>query len=601
MSGQNTGTCDFTVPTTFSDILNVFNGPSCDVTVTGNLHTSSEEITSHQAGGSLLVCGNSGASLTTVQSDRFVDFLPGFYMPDATQAFEARTGECGANPPTCTMVGLPCDEDNDVCTTAGSYDANCDCVGQVFQDSDNDTVCDANDVCPGFDDTVDTDNDGIPNGCDSCPNSSDNSMNIACDDLDPCTINDVMNCGVCAGTLVPDTNNDGFCDADADNDGSPDVFDVCVGQEGSCIGYNLDEFDCFDFQTFNNIADDFSGVTYNPSRDRFMAVQNSPTIAYEIHRTGFIIREIELDGFNDTEGIVYISGDTYAISEERKREIVFVEIPLGDQDSEVVFDEENIISLTNIPCEDEGTVDEDCNQGLEGLSYDAVNDILYVAKEKDPMAVYAINNPLGRIGDSFAPNELFDLQDLSGDYPNNFDDIAGLSFSMQNSLIMLTEDGESIVEVNAFTGELISSLDIGYLVMNQPEGITIIDQNHFVVVGEPNEFVIVEREDCDFRDNLTTTTSRSLAIANVSANSVDVYPNPFSHQMKIEVDLLADGPMRIDVIDVSGRLVKKVVERDEARKGNHVFDVDGVDLETGLYFVRVQAGAFTETKKITKL
>jgi len=37
----------------------------------------------------------------------------------------------------------------------------------TFQDSDDDGVCDADDACPGFDDSVDTDGDGIPDGCDS--------------------------------------------------------------------------------------------------------------------------------------------------------------------------------------------------------------------------------------------------------------------------------------------------------------------------------------------------------------------------------------------------------------------------------------------------
>ena len=34
-------------------------------------------------------------------------------------------------------------------------------------DSDGDGVCDPDDVCPGFDDSIDTDGDGIPDGCDS--------------------------------------------------------------------------------------------------------------------------------------------------------------------------------------------------------------------------------------------------------------------------------------------------------------------------------------------------------------------------------------------------------------------------------------------------
>ncbi len=63
------------------------------------------------------------------------------------------------------MVGGACN-DNDSCTINDVFLANCTCAG-TFQDSDNDTVCDANDICPGHDDLLDDDNDGIPNGCDS--------------------------------------------------------------------------------------------------------------------------------------------------------------------------------------------------------------------------------------------------------------------------------------------------------------------------------------------------------------------------------------------------------------------------------------------------
>ena len=42
-------------------------------------------------------------------------------------------------------------------------------VGNAGNDTDNDGVCDADDICAGFDDNEDNDNDGIPNGCDDTP------------------------------------------------------------------------------------------------------------------------------------------------------------------------------------------------------------------------------------------------------------------------------------------------------------------------------------------------------------------------------------------------------------------------------------------------
>ncbi|NNF35449.1 MAG: hypothetical protein HKN68_15170 [Saprospiraceae bacterium] len=66
--------------------------------------------------------------------------------------------------------------DGEVCTTNDTYDANCNCSG-TFQDSDGDGVCDANDVCPGGDDNIDSDGDGTPDFCDCNPAQASFSTN----------------------------------------------------------------------------------------------------------------------------------------------------------------------------------------------------------------------------------------------------------------------------------------------------------------------------------------------------------------------------------------------------------------------------------------
>jgi len=78
-------------------------------------------------------------------------------------------------------IGASCD-DSDDCTINDIYDATCNCAG-TFEDADNDTVCDADDVCPNFDDTL---------------------IGTACDDNNPATSNDVYttNC-ICQGSTAP--------------------------------------------------------------------------------------------------------------------------------------------------------------------------------------------------------------------------------------------------------------------------------------------------------------------------------------------------------------------------------------------------------------
>ncbi len=63
----------------------------------------------------------------------------------------------------CNSISNPCDDGWD-CTINDHYDTDCNCVG-TFEDSDNDTVCDADDQCPGKSDLVDFNSNGIPDGC----------------------------------------------------------------------------------------------------------------------------------------------------------------------------------------------------------------------------------------------------------------------------------------------------------------------------------------------------------------------------------------------------------------------------------------------------
>ena len=138
----------------------------------------------------------------------------------------------------CTQAGQSCD-DNDACTINDVYDVDCNCAGTIA-DADNDGVCDADDQCPGGDDSVDIDEDGIPDACDNCTQAGE-----SCDDGNACTINDVYDAACnCAGTIA-DTDNDGVCDADdqcpggddsmdTDEDGVPDACDNCTQAGESC-------------------------------------------------------------------------------------------------------------------------------------------------------------------------------------------------------------------------------------------------------------------------------------------------------------------------------------------------------------------------------
>ena len=80
------------------------------------------------------------------------------------------------------------------------------------------------------------------------------------------------------------------------------------------------------------------------------------------------------------------------------------------------------------------------------------------------------------------------------------------------------------------------------------------------------------------------------------------YPNPFNPSTVIEFALPRASDVRIDMFDITGRRVRTIA--DEAMTaGVHRITFDGRSssgdlLATGVYFYRMQAGAYTATKKM---
>jgi hypothetical protein len=98
-------------------------------------------------------------------------------------------------------------------------------------------------------------------------------------------------------------------------------------------------------------------------------------------------------------------------------------------------------------------------------------------------------------------------------------------------------------------------------------------------------------------DNLRFHTITDIKSQTGLNNSFSVYPNPFINTTTISYQLNTAEKVKIKVLDILGNEVAVLVN--ETKTGgayNLIFDASA--LGKGIYFCRIEAGNYTETKKL---
>ena len=79
------------------------------------------------------------------------------------------------------------------------------------------------------------------------------------------------------------------------------------------------------------------------------------------------------------------------------------------------------------------------------------------------------------------------------------------------------------------------------------------------------------------------------------------YPNPFNPKTTIEYEVPEKSFVTIKIYDILGREVQTLVNNQEQVRYKYKVVFDASSLSSGVYFFRLQAGSFTETKKMMVL
>jgi hypothetical protein len=76
------------------------------------------------------------------------------------------------------------------------------------------------------------------------------------------------------------------------------------------------------------------------------------------------------------------------------------------------------------------------------------------------------------------------------------------------------------------------------------------------------------------------------------------YPNPFNPVTNISFDIPENETVKLAVYDISGKEIAVFVN-ESLNAGTYNYSFNGTALASGVYYYRVEAGGFTETKKMT--
>lgn len=243
-----------------------------------------------------------------------------------------------------------------------------------------------------------------------------------------------------------------------------------------------------DAKVVSGIADNLSGLAFNPTTNTLFAVTNRPPQIAELSTDGRLLRLAPLRGADDTEGIAHIQGDWFAIADERSNRIHWVEF--GKDVTEISLKDSPYIQLGDISIK---------NFALEGLGWDAKRQQLLAVTEKWPMQVLVMDVPFSKLKPGLVDAKIsaWEVQEMEG-MPST--DLAAVEVDPRSGNLLLLGEEASVLYEYSRAGALLSVMPLWAGMSGlenrapQPEGLAMDNSGNIYIVSEPNLFYKFERK-----------------------------------------------------------------------------------------------------------
>lgn len=292
------------------------------------------------------------------------------------------------------------------------------------------------------------------------------------------------------------------------------------------------------------------------------------------------------------------------------------ELPTSYKYPDIILEADSVngepLSLENYAAGDfNGDGVNDIVAGVSGFGELPFAKIYYGGAEMDGNSdhtLYATRSSLGREGTDFVSSAGFgniDFQFMPREAGKTYQDLLYLAgpFGYTNDAIIFHggTESDSLPDVR---------LEV------TPEGGTGFSSSTPTVVGDFNKdgfYDVVLTESGNGDDALTSSRSylfspnSGIEVSNEVAqidNPMEYrlsqnYPNPFNPSTNIEFKLGTASPVSIRIYDILGREVATVIYKQQYSSGSHTVRFDASALASGIYLYKLEAGAFTQTRKMT--
>ena len=236
------------------------------------------------------------------------------------------------------------------------------------------------------------------------------------------------------------------------------------------------------------IRDNLSGLTYSTHTKTLFAVINRPPSLAELSTQGELLRLMPLEGADDPEGIAHIEGNWFAIADERRNRVHWVEIAPGGR--KVVLPQGQLVALGDAEIK---------NFGVEGLGWDPQRRQLVAVTEKWPMQVLRISLPAFTPGTGVSPSvaiESWEPADPTG-LPTT--DLASVEVDPRTGNLLLLGEESSVLYEYDRNGDLAGMMPLWAgesgleRTIPQPEGVAMDGAGVLYLVSEPNLFYRFEK------------------------------------------------------------------------------------------------------------